>query len=162
MSEKITKQNNQSGEKKIPADLATGIFDGALAEKNSVTAIVHGIAFRATVVGGRYEADGTRMSWGVGKLHPDDSDQIGIFIFLSPELINDKEYEGNDEFSPLQIYYVPAMGGGKMYPDRHGKARMHHDRETMLVTGTFSYSATIPGQHVEIENGTIRVGPTSK
>jgi hypothetical protein len=80
---------------------------------------------------------------------------------------NGKEYALSGDNRPVAFFYAPSRTAGVMYAANIGKATMHHDIDTMIVTGNFEFEVEIPSknggtQTMKICNGEMYIGPTNQ
>lgn len=128
---------------------------------NSVIATLNEERFVAETIGGIYESDSSRWSWGIGS-HKEFPRPVGIYVLCRPDMENDKTYQLMPAEGPLQLWFAFDLDSGLIFASVGGNATMRHDLETNLVQGTFSFFAEdADDNEARVFDGDMRVGPAA-
>ncbi|MGP9800809.1 hypothetical protein [Rheinheimera sp. NSM] len=142
-------------------------------KQNVVQAVIDGKAFNAITTGGKYEyaeEDGRlkRQSWGIAPLDADAVDLAVIWLQLDVEAHQDgQEYDLAAPDCPVVCAFTDKYSENLVYAAFAGTVKFHHNIETKVLKGHFSFAVVTPGEdtipvrHL-IEDGHLYIGPRSE
>jgi hypothetical protein len=127
---------------------------------NSVIATLNQEPFVAETIGGIYEPDGSRWSWGIGS-HKGFPKPVGIYVLCLPGMVNGMTYQLRPADGPLQLWFAFDLDEGLLFASVGGEGTMTHDLDTSLVQGRFAFVALGDDDHeARVAAGTLNVGPS--
>lgn len=127
---------------------------------NSVIATLNEEPFVAETIGGIYEPDGSRWSWGIGS-HRGFPKPVGIYVLCRPDMVNGMTYQLTPGDGPLQLWFAFDLDQGLIFASVGGEGTMTHDPATSLVQGRFAFVALDNDDHeARVTAGTLNVGPS--